>query len=170
MNVNIASAFRLRNKLKERIKRLTSQTDEADVTKHAGTEEHTTVFDGKTFRETVALVSLIMNTLRDFNLAIDKANLVNKEDLITLESLKAEIAFYENMACKIRDARAFSYEDNPAGGKDKIPLELVLDQDAVVSHLETLKKRKDGLEEKLGASNFSVTADFDRNTIEKLLS
>ncbi|MDR2518857.1 MAG: hypothetical protein LBD13_05520 [Spirochaetaceae bacterium] len=169
MALSIASAFRLRNKLKGRIRRLTRQIDEADVTKYAGAEEYTAVFDGKTFRETVAQVGLLMNTLRDFNIAVDKANLVNKEDLITLETLKAEIAFYEGLTKKLRDARAFSYEDNPSGGKDKIALELVLDQGAVVTHLETLRKRKEGLEEKLGASNFSVTVDFDQNAIEKLL-
>jgi hypothetical protein len=44
-----------------------------------------------------------------------------------------------------------------------------LDQKAVVSRLETLQKQKDGLEEKLAASNFSVTVDFDRSRIENLL-
>jgi hypothetical protein len=95
MGLSMASAFRLRNKLKERIKELTNACCMASVTKARGTEENTAGFDGKSFADTVANVSLLMATLRDFNLAIEKANAVNKEDLITLETLKAEIAFYE---------------------------------------------------------------------------
>jgi len=41
MSLSIASAFRLRNKLKERIKRLTDIAGRAAVTKPEGTEENT---------------------------------------------------------------------------------------------------------------------------------
>jgi predicted DNA-binding protein len=42
MGISIASAFRLRNKLKERIKELTNTCERTPVTKHRGTEENTT--------------------------------------------------------------------------------------------------------------------------------
>jgi hypothetical protein len=169
MSLNIASAFRLRNKLKEGIKELTKACERASVTKALGTAENTAGFDGKSFADSVAQASLLMSTLRDFNLAIEKANVVNKEDLITLETLKAEIAFYDKMVDKVRGAEKFDYEDNPDGGRDKIELEPVLDQQAVVARCKELKKKKDTVEEKLLNSNFTVQVDFDQERINRLL-
>jgi hypothetical protein len=169
MALTITSAFRLRNKLKEKIGKLTSLTDAANITKPADKEENTVIFDGKTFKETMSAVCLLMATLRDFNLAIEKANAVNKEDLITLESLKAEIAFYESIAGKFRRVEKYSYEYNPAGGRDKIELEPVLEQKAVVSHLDELKKKKDEIEERLANSNFKTMVEFDQARISNLL-
>jgi hypothetical protein len=169
MGISIASAFRLRNKLKERIKELTKACERASVTKTLGTAENTAGFDGKSFADSIAGISLLMSTLKDLNLAIEKANVVNKEDLITLETLKAEIAFYDTMVGKIRRAEEFDYEYNPDGGKDKIKLELVLDQQAVVAHYNELKKKKDKVEEKLAASNFAVQVDFDQEVINRIL-
>jgi len=169
MALNIASAFRLRNKLKEKIKKLIDLTDSASVTTPKGIPENTTVFDGKSFTETIENVSRLMSILRDFNLAIDKANIINKENLITLESLKAEISFYDGIVRKARRAEKYSYEYNPAGGRDKIELEPVLDQKAMVSYLDSLKKKKDEIEEQLANSNFSVQVDFDQNIINSLL-
>jgi hypothetical protein len=169
MALTITFAFRLRNRLKERIKKLTSLTDAADITKPVDKEEHTAIFDGKTFKETISAVCLLMATLRDFNLAIERANTVNKEDLIALESLKAEIAFYESIAEKFRHVEKHSYEYNPTGGRDKIELELVLEQKAIVSHLDELKKKKDEIEERLTTSNFKTMVEFDQARISNLL-
>jgi hypothetical protein len=169
MGLNMASAFRLRNKLKKRIKELTGACESARVTKALGRAENTAGFDGKTFKDSIADVSLLMATLRDFNLAIEEANAVNKEDLITLETLKAEIAFYDTMVGKVRRAEQFDYEYNPDGGKDKIELELVLDQQAVVACNKALKKKKEAIEEKLAASNFAVQVDFAQEVINRLL-
>jgi hypothetical protein len=52
---------------------------------------------------------------------------VNKVDLIILESLKVEIAFYDVLAADIRKTETYSYEYNAAGGGDKVELEPVLD-------------------------------------------
>ena len=169
MGLNIASAFRLRNKLKEKIKKLSEIAQGADVTKQVGTIENVSTFDGKTFNETVTEVSLLMATLRDFNIAIDKANEVNRKDLIELETLKAEIAFYHFITKKIRQASPVSYEYNKEGGRDKIEMEFLLDQKTVVSHLENIKKKKDDIEEKLACSNFNTEVNFDKTIIEKLL-
>ena len=169
MSLNMASAFRLRNKLKERIKELTKACERASVTKAIDAEENTADFDGKTFADSVANVSLLMATLRDFNLAIEKANTVNKEDLITLETLKAEIAFYDTIVKSLRRAPPFTYEYNHDGGQDKITLELVLNQQTVMANYKDLKKKKDMIEEKLARSNFTVQVDFDQEVINKLL-
>ena len=169
MSLNIASAFRLRNKMKERIRKLSGIVQEAAITKQIGIQENTSPFDGKTFNETVAEVSLLMATLRDFNAAIDKANEVNRQDLISLETLKAEIAFYDSLTQRIRQASLFTYEFNKEGGRDKVEMELLLDQKAVVSRLESLKKKKDEIEEKLAESNFKTEVNFDKTVIEKLL-
>jgi len=169
MSLNIASSFRLRNKLKERIRRLTDISGRADITKPEGTEENTALFDGKTFDETINEVSLLMSTLRDFNVAIDKANLKNKDDLISLESLKAEIAFYENITQKVRNAPLYSYEYNAEGGRDKIRQELLLSQKKVIEHLNSIKKKKDDIEERLAKSNIETLVDFNQSVINKLL-
>jgi hypothetical protein len=169
MALSIASAFRLRNKLKERIRRLSEITNRADATKPEGTDENTTIFDGKTFKETIAEVSVLMNVLRDFNIAIDKSNSANKEALINLETLKAEIAFYENITQKVRNIPLFTYEYNAEGGRDKIKQEALLSQKEIVEYLDSLKKRKDDIEEKLAQSNFETQVDYDQNIINKLL-
>ena len=169
MGLNIATAFRLRNKLKERIKKLSDIIQRAEVTKQTGTKENTTVFEGLTFNCAIEQVKLLMATLRDFNLAVDKANEINRADLITLETLKAEIAFYDSITQKIRQAQPFTYEHNAEGGRDKIALELLLDQKSIVSHYENLKKQKDDIEEKLATSNSNTQVDFDRKIIDKLL-
>jgi len=44
-----------------------------------------------------------------------------------------------------------------------------LDQKSIVSHFESLKKKKDDLEEKLANSNAKTQVNFDRSKIEKLL-
>ena len=169
MTLTIASAFRLRNKIKERIRKLSDLVERAEITKQTGTVENTSAFDGKTFNETIAEVSLLMATLRDFNVAIDKANAVNRQDLISLETVKAEMAFYDSLTQTIRQASLFTYEPNKEGGRDKIEREFLLDQKAVVSRLESLRKKKDDIEEKLAESNFKTEVNFDRTVIEKLL-
>jgi len=63
MGVNISSAFRKRNKLKERIKELTKACETASITKALGTAENTMGFDGKSFADSVANVSLLMAVL-----------------------------------------------------------------------------------------------------------
>jgi hypothetical protein len=169
MSLNIASAFRLRNKMKERIRKLTGIVERADITKQVGTLENTSPFDGKTLCETVEELGLLMATLRDFNVAIDKANAVHREDLITIETVKAEMAFYDSLTQRIRQASLFTYEPNKEGGRDKIEMEFLLDQKAVISRFESLRKKKDDIEEKLAESNFRTEVNFDKTVIEKLL-
>ena len=169
MGLNIVSAFRLRNKLKERIKELTRACESASITKALGAVENTACFDGKSFADSVANVSLLMAALKDFNLAIEKANTVNKEDLITLETLKAEIAFYGATVDKVRRAEKFDYEYNPDGGRDKIEQELVINQQVVVDHWKNLKKKKEAIEEKLANSNLTIQVNFDQEVINRLL-
>jgi len=169
MAINIASAFRLRNKMKERIKKLSDILYGASITKKTGTVENTSALDGRTFKETVEQMCLLMAALRDFNIAIDKANQVNREDLISLESLKAEMAFYDSITQKMRRAPDFYTEYNKEGGAVEIEAEFLLDQKTAISHLESLRKKKDDIEEKLGSSNYKTEVLFDINTIEKLL-
>jgi hypothetical protein len=168
-NLTIASAFRLRNKLKEKIKKLTTQINRADAVKDAGTAENTSIFDGKTFSETIKVADRLMSALRDLNIAIDTSNVINREDLITLETTKAAIALYEDVADKCRSADKVRYEYNAAGGRDKIELESLLDQKTIVNQLDTLKKTKDDIEEKLADSNFKTLVNFDPSTIKDLL-
>ncbi|MDR1956869.1 MAG: hypothetical protein LBQ30_08455 [Treponema sp.] len=166
--ITIASAFRWRNKLKEKIKKLTTQMSRADTVKDVGTAEHTAPFDGKTFSETITTVDHLMVVLRDLNIAIDKANSINREDLITLETTKAAIALYEDITDQCRRAEKVRYEYNAAGGRDKIALEPILDQKALVDQLDRLKQTKDAIEEKLADSNGKIPVDFDLQTLKDL--
>jgi hypothetical protein len=168
-NLTIASAFRLRNKLKEKIKKLTNRIDCANVVKDAGTAENTAIFDGRTFSETIKIVDKLMTALRDLNIAIDTANVINRGELVTLESTKAAIALYEDIAGKCRMAEKVRYAYNAAGGRDKIELEPLLDQKAIVNQLDMLKKTKDAIEEKLADSNFKTVVNFDPGAIQGLL-
>jgi hypothetical protein len=165
----IAAAFRLRNKLKERIKTLTTQIERANVTKDYGTAENTAGFDGRTFGQMLELVEKLMGVLRDLNRAIEKANVVNKDDLISLETIKAHIALYTAVADKCRSAEKFRYEYNAEGGHDKIEQEPILNQTAIVAKLEGFKKTKDQIEEKLAEANFKTPVDFDTEAVKKLL-
>ena len=169
MSLNIASAFRLRNKLKMRIKELTTACVKTSVTKTVGIEENTASFDGKSFAQAIKNVSLLMATLKDFNHAIEKANAINKEDLINMETLKAELAFYDTIVHKIRKAEMFEYEYNPEGGRNKVELELVLNRQTMVERYNKLRMQKDALEEKLAISNFNAKVDFDKEVINRLL-
>jgi hypothetical protein len=169
MGLNMMSAFRLRNKLKERIKELTKACEKTSITKALGTAENTASFDGRSFTDSIASVNVLMTTLRDFNLAIEKANTINKKELITLETLKAEIAFYDALVRKVRHAEQFEYEYNPDGGKDKIELEMVLNQQEIVDHWKNLKKKKEVIEETLANSNLTIQVNFDKEIINRLL-
>ncbi|GHU70453.1 hypothetical protein FACS189450_04920 [Spirochaetia bacterium] len=168
-NLTIASAFRLRNKLKERIKKLTAQIDRADAVKDVGAEENTSLFDGKTFAQTIKAVDALMSSLRELNLAIESANVVNRADLIALETLKARIALFEDIADKCRRQAKVRYEYNTEGGKDKVELESLLDQRAIVTQLEGFKKDKESIEEKLAESNFRTAVNFDPDSVKALL-
>jgi hypothetical protein len=168
-NLTIASAFRLRNKLKERIKTLSAQIGRADAVKDAGTAENTSLFDGKTFSQTIKAADDLMSSLRELNLAIEGANVVNRADLIALETLKAKIALFEDIADKCRRQEKVRYEYNAEGGRDKVELECLLDQQAIVSRLEELKKNKEAIEEKLAESNVRTTVNFDANAVKDLL-
>jgi hypothetical protein len=167
--LTITASFRLRNRLKERIKKLIGQIERADVIKDAGTEENKAVFDGRTFDETLEMTVRLMESLRSLNMAVEKANVVNKEDLIALETLKAEIVLYDCVTRKCRWAEKFRYEENPEGGHNKINQELILDQAAIVSTFDSLKKMKNEIEERLAERNFKTPVDFDAGEVNKLL-
>jgi hypothetical protein len=169
--VNISSAFRLRNRLKERIQHLNGLIKGAPYEVTEGTEENRARLDGKTLRETIEESSRLMDLLCDFNKAIDKANAGNRIDLITLESLKVKISIYQQIAQSCRQCKGYDYEYPEAKkfGSDsevflvkKIPL---VDQDEVLKTLNALKKAKNVLEEKLSSSNGRTMVDFDSDRI-----
>jgi hypothetical protein len=164
---NLASSFRLRNKLKERIGNLTGAVEGAEFSKTMGTKENTSPCDGKTLEEAVAEVHALMDILRELNGRIEKANTVNRDSLIILETLKAKIAFYEKVVQKCRLGRKYEFEYDEKGERVKVDKEPLVDQKAVTAVLTNLKKEKDALEEKISAVNFTTNVDFDP---EKILS
>jgi hypothetical protein len=162
---NLASSFRLRNKLKERIAGLSSAVEEAEFSKNAGTEEDTSPCDGKTLTEAVAEVNALMELLRNLNLKIEKANTVNRDSLIIMETLKAKIAFYEKVVHECRRSKKYEFEYNEEGERVKVAKEPLVDQGQVIAVLASLKKEKDALEEKIATANFNAVVDFDPETV-----
>jgi hypothetical protein len=164
---NLASSFRVRNKLKERISGLISAIEEAEFSKPIGTEEDRSPCDGKTLEEAITEVHALMDILRELNERIEKANTVNKDSLISVETLKAKIAFYETIVKKCRREKKYEFGYDEQGGRVKVNKEPLVDQKEVSVLLTNLKKEKDILEEEIGAANFNTTVDFDP---EKILS
>jgi hypothetical protein len=162
---NLASSFRLRNKLKERISGLIGAIEGSEFSKIIGTEENTSPCDGKTLEETVAEVHALMDILQELNARIEKANAVNRDFLIMLETLKSKIAFYEKIAQKCRRCRKYEFECDEEGERIKVVKEPLIDQKAVAATLANLKKEKDGMEEKTAALNFNTAVDFDPERI-----
>jgi len=164
---NLASSFRLRNKLKERIADLTSAIESAEFSKTTGTAENTRPCDGRTLKEAIAEVNSRMELLKELNGKIEKANMINRDSLIILETIKAKIAFYERVALKCRRAKMHEIEFDEKGERVRVEKEPLIDQSQITAVLASLKKEKDALEEKISAVNFSTAVDFDA---EKVLS
>ncbi|MDR0411852.1 MAG: hypothetical protein LBH75_07780 [Treponema sp.] len=164
---NLSSSFRLRNKLKERISSLINAIEGAEFNKTVGTEENTSPCDGKTLEESIAEVNGLMDILWELNDRIEKANAINRDSLIILETLKSKIAFYEKVLQKCRCVRKYTFEYDEKGERIKVDKEPLVDQRAVSAMLAKLKKEKDAVEEKIAAVNFNVNVDFDP---EKILS
>jgi hypothetical protein len=170
---SINSAFRLRNRIKEKIQRLNALITGASYEKEAGTEENCTKLDGMSLQETITQAVSLMNLLCDFNKAIEKVNEVNRADLATLESVKAKISLYEQITLLCRACKGYEdeYREVHAVGYEKVRVikELVLDQAAMVKELEAFKKEKNRLEENLSRSNYETKVDFDTDKILSVL-
>jgi hypothetical protein len=172
---NISSAFRVRNRLKEKIQYLNGLIGKAVYQKTVGAEENRAGLDGKNLQDAIACSVSLMDLLCEFNKAIEKANAVNRDILITLESLKAKIALYEQVAGKCRDFKGYEYEypetrkGDWSGEMVKVVKEPLIDQKAVVEALNALKKEKNALEDKLSRSNGEVTVDFDVDRVLAVL-
>jgi hypothetical protein len=162
---NLASSFRLRNKLKERISNLTGAINDAEFSKNIGSEENTSPCDGKTLAEAIAEVNDLMDILLELNDRIEKANAINRNSLITLETLKSKIAFYEKVGQKCRRSKKYEYEYDEKGESIKVNKEPLVDQQAVTAMLAKMKKEKDAMEEKISAVNFNTSVDFDPERI-----
>ena len=106
-----------------------------------------------------------MDILRDLNSKIDKANLVNRDSLIIMETLKSKISFYEKVLKKCRWAKNYDFEYDESGERIKVSKEPLVDQKGMIAILASLKKEKDALEEKITASNFNTNVDFDPDVI-----
>lgn len=162
---NLASSFRLRNKLKEKISSITDTIENAEFSESAGTEENTNPCDGKTLEEAIAEVHTLMNFLQELNEKIEKANSINKASLIMLETIKSKIAFYGKIVQKCRQCKKYNLEYNEEGERIKVLKEALVDQKAIIALLANLKKEKDFLEEKIAAANFNIVVDFDPEII-----
>ena len=171
--MNLNSAFRLRNRLKEKIKELNRMVENADYEKNVGVEEAKWKLDGSTLQDLIEKTSKLMHLLGDFNEAIEKANEPNRIALIRLETLKSELAFYEGIVIKCRACKGFDYEypDGKYSSDDMIKVikEIVLDQSAIVKTRDNLRREKDRLEEGLARKNAEAKVDFDETQISAVI-
>jgi len=172
---NMNSAFRLRNRLKEKIQYLNVLIGEAEYQKTVGAEENRAGLDGSSLQDTIEQLARLMDLVCEFNQAIERANEVNRVHLIRLESLKAKIALFEKVAGKCREFKGYDYEypDNRKNEWEhemvKVIKEPLIDQKAVVETLHALKKEKNALEDKLSRSNGEATVDFDVDRVLAVL-
>ncbi|MDR1301015.1 MAG: hypothetical protein LBK43_00895 [Treponema sp.] len=159
--LNLASSFRLRNKIKEKISTISAAIEDAEFSKTVGTQENTSPCDGKTLERAISEVGVLMDILQELNLRIAEANQVNRETLITLETLKARIVFYEKITKQCRRCKQYELEQSEEGDLLKVAKEPLVDQGKMTAVIAALKKEKDALEEKIATVNFNTPVDFD---------
>jgi CRISPR/Cas system CSM-associated protein Csm2 small subunit len=171
--LNLNGAFRLRNRLKDKIAHLNKLIEDANYEKEKGAEENTSKLDGKTLEATINESTALMDLLRELNQAITRANAPNREDLISLESLRAKIALFETVArhCRNRKSKEegqLSRVLNEEVWKETV-YDPVLDQTKYVAALNDLKKEKEKLEDILAGRNAEFKVDFDKEKILQVL-
>jgi len=171
--MNLNEAFRLRNRLKDRIKDLKERVTNAEYEKTENTEEFTRRLDGKTLKETIEITDTLMDLLCAFSEAIENANIVNRLDLVRLEALKQKLAFYSGIVQKCRKTKGFDYE-YPDGTYSsdsmvKVKKVLVLEQQSIIEKYNALRSETDKLEAKIAKQNMKIQVDFDGSKIESAL-
>jgi hypothetical protein len=167
--ITLQNAFRIRNKIKAKIKDLSEKVESTFPVKKSGEAEDTIKFDGKTYISALEEVYSLMRGLKDFNIAIDKANKANKEKIITLETIKAEIYLTEKVTELIRRSPRFDSSYDAEGKKINIPYELTVNQAELVYFLSDLKKEKEKIEEDLAEANFKTSFEFDFNGLKEMI-
>jgi len=171
--MNLNEAFRLRNRLKDRIRDLKERVANAVYEKSEGMEEFTRPLDGKTLKETIEVTEALMDLLCAFNESIENANAENRIDLVRMEALKQKIAFYSGIIQKSRKGKGYEYE-YPEGHYSsdsmvKVVKVLVLDQASIVLKYNDLCTERDSLEAHLAKQNAKIQVDFDSAQIKKAL-
>ena len=73
-----------------------------------------------------------MDILRDLNSKIDKANLVNRDSLINMETLKSKVSFYEKVLKKFRWARNYDFEYDEKGERIRVSKEPLVEQKEII--------------------------------------
>jgi hypothetical protein len=170
--MNINEAFRLRNRLKDKIRDLKERVANAEYGKTKETEENSWRLDGKTLKETIEVTDTLMDLLCSFNEAIENANAENRLDLVRMETLKQKLAFYSGIVLKCREAKRFDYEYPDGYSTDKmikVTKVLVLDQPDMAGKYNALKRENANLEAKLAKQNAKINVDFDASKIEEAL-
>jgi hypothetical protein len=170
--MNINEAFRLRNRLKDRIRDLQGRVTDAEYEKTEGAEENSWRLDGKTLKETIEVTDTLMDLLCAFNEAIENANAENRLDLVRMETLKQKLAFYSGIVLKCREGKRFDYEYPEGYSSDKmkkVTKVLVLDQPDMVGKYNALKNENAKLEAKLAQQNAKINVEFDASKIEGAL-
>jgi hypothetical protein len=162
----------LRNRLKEKIQHLNVLIKGATYEKEVGTEENRAGLDGMTLQQIITQADSLMDLLCNFNKAIEKVNEVNRADLATLECVKAKIVLYTQVTASCRACKGCTDESRYVGGyfeTVKVLKDPLLDQAVMVKELDTFKKEKNQLEEKLTRSNYEIKVDFDTDKILSVL-
>jgi iron uptake system EfeUOB component EfeO/EfeM len=163
--VSINEAFRLRNRLKEKIRQLTEMVKNVEYEKTKGEEENCAGLDGLTLKDSLAKLDGLISLLNDFNTAIEMANNVNRPALIKLDTLRAKTALYQKILEKCRECKGYEYVEQYSQNPVKVLKEPVIDQSEVVRRLAYLNKEMNEVEESLAKSNYETKVDFDTGTI-----
>jgi hypothetical protein len=168
--MNISEAMKLRNKLKQKIEDLQQSVLNCDFgvripqieSEDDGSDEAKKYanLDGKTYDEALIEIDEIRDALRDLNLAIEKANEVNRLALNELHSLSSSISWEERM---VRTARNFKESTMMYEQGSEKPVEVFFRRASktdFVKRLASLKKRKDELEDVISANNGRTVVQY----------
>jgi DNA repair exonuclease SbcCD ATPase subunit len=164
--MNIAEAFKLRNKLKARLESLQSGIDHVSYSVELKTLEkdlsETTwpALDYKTYDAVLNEIDTTRDALTQLNLAIETANDVNRQALNELHSLSSSIAWADKMLNKQRCFNETVESYDHVSEKYVVKLYKRATERDYNETLVQLKQRKDELEALIAVNNGKTQVSF----------
>ncbi|WP_439624652.1 hypothetical protein [Gemmata sp.] len=151
LNINLAKALKLKNRLAGRVTKLT-QT----VQLYNSTQETAERID---VRAAYAERADLVRRLTELKLAVAQANAPIQRDIFTLAELKAEVALLAGLNTK----HGTVIEGYPTSGA--VPYVAQFRKAEVDAATTALETRIDALQDKLDAFNATTTIAVDRDTV-----
>ena len=162
--MNITAAMKLRNKLKSRLDVLQTCVKSIDfeLDIDADPKKAWPILDGATYEGALDEIDRTRDALSALNLAIEKANEVNRLNLNELHSLESHIAWEQTMVVKARSfvEKKEEFEGDMGNRRKVVKLYQPVTKRDFVSRLAGLRKRRDEIEEAISKANGSTEVAF----------